>query len=399
MRLPRIPLLIVRDLVAVAGLTLVSVSLALTIVGAVVEAVRHGLDPLVVLRLAPYLLLPMLPFVLPASVLFASVVVYARMKGDNEFAALKASGIHPGWALWPALALGLTTSVAGVGLADGIIPACRRQAIRLMLTDLDDLIRDRLRFQGGFVRPELSYEIYVGEMRGDRLVDPILKHRSADGESTMIAQAAEATIEVDVDAEPPVILLRMFDTAGTTPDGGGFYLRDEYTKVIPLSGLRKERAVPIEAMSFAGCRAFAKRKRLEAVEIDRQLAHLAASAVNAGDPAPFANDSAFKRKVAKRTRRLEREANAEVHLRCCHAVVSLPFALLGCTAGLLSRRRDLLYVFFVCFLPILVFYYPSMALAVNFAKEGTSPGWAALWAPVALLMALAIPPLYRVVRY
>ena len=61
------------------------------------------------------------------------------------------------------------------------------------------------------------------------------------------------------------------------------------------------------------------------------------------------------------------------------------------------RRSDFLTSFFVCFLPILIIYYPALMGAIDASKGGSSPLW--LWAGNGLLLVWGAWLLRRVIRY
>ena len=62
------------------------------------------------------------------------------------------------------------------------------------------------------------------------------------------------------------------------------------------------------------------------------------------------------------------------------------------------RNRDFLTSFFLCFLPILVVYYPLMIYGVDGAKGGTIPPYA-VWAGNVILLVWGAYLLRKVLRY
>ena len=66
--------------------------------------------------------------------------------------------------------------------------------------------------------------------------------------------------------------------------------------------------------------------------------------------------------------------------------------------GIWFRNRDFLSSFFLCFLPILIVYYPLMILGADVAKNGNLPT-IAVWAGNFMLMLWGIWLLRRVIRY
>ncbi|HBL46861.1 MAG TPA: YjgP/YjgQ family permease, partial [Planctomycetaceae bacterium] len=74
------------------------------------------------------------------------------------------------------------------------------------------------------------------------------------------------------------------------------------------------------------------------------------------------------------------------------------FVLVGCPFSIAQARRQFLTSFFLVFLPILLFYYPIVLLAINLAKLGKiEPTWS-LWAGNAGLLIVAIHMLRKVLR-
>jgi lipopolysaccharide export system permease protein len=74
------------------------------------------------------------------------------------------------------------------------------------------------------------------------------------------------------------------------------------------------------------------------------------------------------------------------------------FVWVGAPLAIRLRNRDFLTSFFLCFLPILLVYYPLMIYGVAGSKNGTVPAITA-WAGDLLLMLWGGWILNRVVRY
>ena len=61
--------------------------------------------------------------------------------------------------------------------------------------------------------------------------------------------------------------------------------------------------------------------------------------------------------------------------------------------------RNFLRTFFICFLPIITLYYPTMILSFNVVKESETNIAHILWIPPILLAIVSIPFMRRVIRY
>ena len=73
-------------------------------------------------------------------------------------------------------------------------------------------------------------------------------------------------------------------------------------------------------------------------------------------------------------------------------------AMIGIAVALSYRWNDNLSVFFVCFLPILLVFYPLLVLGEYVATKGLFPP-GTVWLPNAVLFGSALLFLQRVMRY
>ena len=95
----------------------------------------------------------------------------------------------------------------------------------------------------------------------------------------------------------------------------------------------------------------------------------------------------------------ERRFRTEIHNRFSMAVSCLFFTFVGGPFSMLQGRRQFITSFILCFLPILIIYYPVMFLTVNLAKIGTIEPWWAVWIPNAILGVAGLTVLRKVVQH
>ena len=75
------------------------------------------------------------------------------------------------------------------------------------------------------------------------------------------------------------------------------------------------------------------------------------------------------------------------------------FTFLGGPFAVLQARRQFITSFIMCFLPILLVYYPVMFLMANLGKSGSvDPTWA-MWVPNAILAVAATVVLKKVIQH
>ncbi|HEX4150105.1 MAG TPA: LptF/LptG family permease, partial [Pirellulales bacterium] len=76
----------------------------------------------------------------------------------------------------------------------------------------------------------------------------------------------------------------------------------------------------------------------------------------------------------------------------------LCFVLIGAPMAIWRRNADFLTSFFACFFPILVIYYPLLALGVDQAKAGKMPPYS-VWLGNVILVAMGAWLLRKIIRY
>ncbi len=91
--------------------------------------------------------------------------------------------------------------------------------------------------------------------------------------------------------------------------------------------------------------------------------------------------------------------NTEIHSRYALAGSCFFFSLLGGPFAVLQARRQFITSFIMCFLPILIIYYPVTFLVGNLSKSGTVEAWWSAWIPNVIVAAAAWFILRRVIRH
>ena len=88
----------------------------------------------------------------------------------------------------------------------------------------------------------------------------------------------------------------------------------------------------------------------------------------------------------------------EPQRRWANGLSCLCFVLIGAPMAILMRNADFLTSFFVCFVPILLIYYPLLIVGVDQAKLGTLPPWS-VWTGNGILVLCGAGLMRRVIRY
>jgi lipopolysaccharide export system permease protein len=361
------------------------------------EAVDQGLGVVQVLRMLPYALPEALRFAVPGTVLFAACTVYGRMAGANEVVAIKSLGISPMQILWPSLVFAVGVSFATVWLNDLAVSWGRTGIQRVVLESLEEIAYGMLRTKRTFESKKLSMN--VREVQGRRLLKPVLSFQPTGDHPAVNVSAEEAELHADPEQNTLTIVL--------------------YNSVIDIEGEahledpgRIERQIPLNEMasgdgrstspSYLPLHTFARETVEQKRTIQRLEAELAMSAgyqVLTGD---FANLTGvawknLRLKLIDAKNRLFR-LQCEPHRRWANGFSCLCFVLVGAPLAIRLKHADFLTIFFLCFMTILLVYYPLMIFGVDRAKSGTLPPYF-VWFGNGLMVLWGLWLLRRVVRY
>ena len=373
----------------VSGLTLL-----LVFVGVAGEASRNGLGPIQVLQILPYIVPSLLPFTIPATLLLTVCVVYGRMSGDNEITATKAAGINVLAVLWPSLTLGAILSLGTLVLTDQFIPWARGNIESIITGALEDIFIDRLRTKGQFNDIDHGMSIAVSGVDNKRLLGPTIRYTPPGGSAVTI-QAREATIKFDMTKQ--VVRLKLFKAEIKSAGAAMLKLEnDEWELPLPIPVEEpKARNIPIRDL------------RKELAEIDRaredlenqQLCEVVFSLTRGNFERIVHPDFRATFDNLKSKNNVYCKRNTEIHSRIAMACSCFCFVLFGSPFSIMQGRRQFLTNFFICFLPILLFYYPVMLLMMNLGKTNfVNPAWG-MWVGNGLLLLAAAVVFRKVSRH
>jgi lipopolysaccharide export system permease protein len=403
------------ELLRVFLLALAAITGILVMVGVVAEASQQGFGPGQIIKLIPFMIPGTLPFTVPATTLFAVSVVYGRLSHDNEITAIKAAGIPVTKVIWPALWIGMLLSSGVFVLYEEFIPRAYHQMKTTALHNIEELIYMRLRRDLCFNEPKVNYQIAVQAVQGRRLIGATFKRRDNLGQFDMIAVADEAEIEVDLNERLVKIHMRHAEIIKDDTKNAIYLDRETIPVALPPIGAARQ-ARPKE-LSKAQLQQQRHKLLLEEEAIRAELARRAAGAAepppvplapprNGGPPEQVIHQEVplpslptpdLQAKLVL-TRQAVWQLDTEEAWRPALALGSLFFALVGCPVGIWFHKRDYLSAFVTCFLPIVLVYYPLMMFGFNLGKEGQVDPTYSMWVGNAVLGAVGLLLLYRLVR-
>jgi lipopolysaccharide export system permease protein len=376
-------------------LTLVSVlTVLLVFVGVFQQVSESGLGPKEIFKILPFVVPSLLPFTIPATLLLTVCLVYGRMAGDAEITAAKAAGVNVFSLIWPALLLAGVMSFASLLLSDRIIPWAVANIQRTIALAMEDIFLDVLRSRHKISDPKRGYEITVTHVEGKTLINPTFQYAKPGG-TPVFLQAVSGELEFDLENQQVVLHLGRGDLL--TPSGQMLSFAEEH-RPFPLP---QEIAEPKPRnMSIVQLEAKLAEFRREIDtardhrDIEASFAYLLGEYETVGQPAFHAHGANLERAIGH-----VHKHDTEVHGRYALSASCFFFVLLGAPVAILQGRRQFLTTFLMCFLPILLAYYPMVLGMMSLSKSGgVDPTWA-MWIGNAVLLVAGGYFTRRVLRY
>lgn len=375
--------------------SLTALTLIIVVFGVAQEAMKRNLPPGQVLLLIPYVLPDALRMAVPATLLLSTASVFGRLSSSNEITALKSLGITP-LALFTPLWVGaFLVSLITVWLNDVAASWGREGVKQVVLESVEEIAYGMLRTQRQYGNNRFS--INVRDVEDRKLIKPLVV---VQGKQNLTISAEEAELVSD----PKNGVFKIILKNGSVDFEGKVafqFPNTTYEQEIPLS----------EATSISPGRAppswlaLSEIKRQMPQQEDRirrheaQIAEIAACRMIVGDIDDLAGSEWETRAKAldgmkERLCRLK----TEPHRRWSAGFSCLCFIWVGAPMAIWLRNRDFLTSFFLCFLPILVVYYPLLAFGIDAAKSGTLPP-SIVWLGNVLLVVWGFVLLRKVIRY
>jgi lipopolysaccharide export system permease protein len=376
--------------------TAFALSLLLLLVGAAKEAISESLGIGHFLRLIPFILPNALLFAVPGALLFAVCQTYGRMASDNEFVALEAVGIHPLALMWPALVVAAVLSLMTVWLNDVAVSWGYRGAQKLIIEAIEDIAYRTITLRHSF--STRSFSVHVARVDGKKLLDATFTFEPRGDSPGGTVSAVQAELRSNPDKG--VLELRFnnpqIDVGDLHARMPGIVEYELSLDQVSRKGASLESPAHL-ALSEIPLRVRQQEQRIS--DLEHQMAAEAAFALITGDFTAL-NESEWR----IRQQRLNSEQLQIARLclesprRWANGFSCLCFAMIGIPVSIRVKNREFLTSFFLCFLPVLLIYYPLTMFAINRAKSGAASAYI-VWLPDIVLSAWSLWMLKKVIRF
>jgi lipopolysaccharide export system permease protein len=386
---------VVFDLLKVFLLTLTGLTLLIFVVLIGKEAVDKGIGLGPLAQMTPYILPLAMQFAVPAAMLLTTTNVYGRMSSYNEIVAIKSLGISPMAIVWPALVFSILVSFVAVFINDLAVSWGTAGVKRVFLASIEEVTYSQLSLRHTYNLGKAN--MTVRDVDGHRLIWPTLIVQSSGDKPAWTVSAKEAELHLMPDEGRLVVKFHNFELDGPIryTDPGTF----EYVmSVEELTGATpKSRSPSNYALSEIKPAISEQQEILTRIE-DANTAQ-AAFGMMTGD---FDSLSSTAWKIHQKERDAAQTRLYRLHTepwrRWANGFSCLCFVLVGVPVAVWLRFSEFIASFFICFLPILIVYYPLLAVSVDQAKDGVFPPYS-VWLGNIVLAAAGVLLLRRVNRY
>ena len=267
--------------------------------------------------------------------------------------------------------MAIAVSIACVWLNDVAVSWGRDGVRGVVVRSLEEIIYSRLQQQRSYSTKQLA--INVKGVEGRRLIRPTMSFQPNNSSPSVTLSAMEAELKTDADAGSLTAICRN----GTVRVGDvEVAFPDTIERVIPLDaingkGLREKSPSEIGMADFAAARqeTLGMIQRLEQKAAGRQATALLTGQLDLTSPAHAAGERNAVTSLWGRIHRIDMEP----WRRWANGFSCLAFVLVGAPMAIRMRNADFLTSFFLCFLPILLVYYPVFMAGVSQAKAGDLP--------------------------
>jgi lipopolysaccharide export system permease protein len=386
------------EFLKVLFVTLFVATALMIVIGVSKEAIQNGLGFAQIVPLLPYILPEALRFAVPGTTLFAACSVFGRLASTNEVVAVKAMGISPLVLLRPVLVTSCLLSFASLWLNDLAVSWGRDGIRRVIIESVEEIAYNMLRAQRSYGNNRFS--ISVMRVEGQTLVNPTISFQPSGDKPAVVMNAESGRLETNPEENSLTLVMQ----------NGSVKIGDEYRVQVP-GEMRQEIPLP-DATSGKGLDeggpsqtpmwripAEIEATIAKTANTREQLAARAAYQMLTGDFEELLSKRWHEEhaRLAEADSRLHR-LYTEPHRRWANSLSCLCFVLVGAPLAIRLRNSDFLTSFFLCFMPILLAYYPLLAWGTDRAKTGSLPPYT-VWLGDIILVLAGLWILRKVLRY
>lgn len=369
---------ILSELWRIFGLAVMALTFLLAVGLGAREGLNRGMPPALILRMLPYMIPEILGITTPIAVLLAISQVLGRVSGTNELIAVRSAGLSPMVVVRPAIVFAYFISLFTVWSYDLAATWGRSNVRRVAVEALEEIVYAKLKREKGYESEK--FVIKVMGLDGKRLLRPTITIQTDPQQPAMVLRAEQAELFTDVKAGTLTIVCRK---PVTEIGDARITVSDTLTQTIPLE--TPQPSLHRQWLSMAEIPA-----AVDQLKRDVEQLRLYLRSAGASDE----QRAAWQAQIGQLKARI-RQLQTEPYLRWANGFSCLCFVLLGSPVSMYRRSENFLTNFFLCFLPILIVYYPMLMVAKELTTSGALPPvgyWSAN-------LSIAVPGAFLLYRY
>jgi len=389
---------ILFEILKIFVVSLVVLTTIILLIAVARELFRKGLGPTAVLQLLPFAIPISLQHAVPATALFSVCCVYGRMAADGEISTVKSSGISPLRLLQPAIVFAALLSPVAVYCSDTAVSWGKPGVKRVVLLSIEDIAYKVLKSDHSFTSDH-GFSIHVVDIVGRRMISPTVIVRGR-GDDAFEVTASEGQLLMDEQRQ--ALVLKLIDSKVVRGEGLQGIVPGESSFEIPLGNALDEEDVSTISPSELPLRLIRSEKVKQRERTHAAIGQLAAFtgfALLKSRPEDIGGTEAsgIHGRLSSSKYRLTR-LRTEPWRRWAEGFSCFFFVIVGAPLAILARTSDYWTTFGMCFLPIILLYYPLYLFGLDQAKSGDLPPYG-VWTGNVVLAGIGSILMVRVRRY
>jgi len=394
-RMKSITRYILAEFIKTFGVSLGAMTALTILIFLAQEGLQQGLGPAAIVQLIPYVLPNALYVAIPGTMLFSACLVYGRMSATNEILAVSAMGVPVFRLIRPVLILAAIISLVTLWLNDVAVSWGREGAYRVVLQSVEQTIYSILRSNKSFDSNTVS--ITVAGLDDRRMIYPTVSVRDKHNDETRTISAE--TAELQSFPQRGVMTLTMLNGSATLGKDGTF-LFDKISPEVSLVDLTKKDG-GLKSASNLPLLEIPKQiehqeRRLQAFR-KRTVMQAGLQMLN-GDFGDMTTAWKQRARELKNAETRNTRLHTEPWRRWANGFSCLFFVTVGIPLSIQLKNADVWTCFGICFLPILVIYFPLMLLGIDRAKAGALPP-CSVWIGNLVLLIVGLILMRRVMKH
>lgn len=325
---------------------------------------NKDVDILLILKLLFYSFPFLLTFIIPTSVLVASILAFGKLSFDNEIMAIRVSGVSVLKIVGP-LILSVSVLCMATFLLSDQVASVSLHAYRKLLTQIGIESPQAALEEGVFIKKFKNFVIFIYEidknkLKGIRIYQP----QEGKPTRTIIAQKGEL-ISIP---EMGMIKLKLIHGVSDEPDP------KDPAKLYKLNFRTYDLPLNISNINKAGESVSKKPKDMMIRELREEISRLGKDGIKATYP-----------------------LSAEIHNKIAISFSSLAFLLIGIPLGITTRRSEKSISFGIS-LGLMTLYWMLLIGGKTLAQKGLAPPFLALQFSNFFIGAIGIYLFYRLAK-